>query len=48
VIEVHKGIARPYPLSQFLALDYLSGLFQENVKNLKRLFLEPDLAPIPA
>jgi len=48
VIEVHKSVSRPYPLSQFLALDYLSGLFQKNVKNLKRLFLEPDLAPIPA
>jgi hypothetical protein len=48
VIEVHKSVSRPYPLSQFLALDYLSGLFQKNVKNLKRLFLEPDLVPILA
>jgi hypothetical protein len=48
VIEVNKRVAGPYPLSQFLALDYLARLFQKNVKNLKRLFLEPDFVAIPA
>jgi hypothetical protein len=48
VIEVHEGVARPYAVPEFLALNYLAGLFQKNLKNLKRLFLESDLVRIPA
>jgi hypothetical protein len=47
VVEVHESVGGPNPLSQFLALDYLTVLFQKNLKNLKRLFLKPDLLPIP-
>jgi hypothetical protein len=32
---------------RFLAWDHLTGLFKQNLKDLKRLFLQPDLGPVP-
>jgi hypothetical protein len=48
MIEVDEGVRRPNSPLQLVALDYLSGLLQENLKDLKRLFLKPDLGSVSA
>jgi hypothetical protein len=38
MIEIHKRVARPQPLAELLARDYLSRPGQEHAQNLEGLF----------
>jgi hypothetical protein len=48
VIEIHKSVRGPDSLAEFLAGDHVARVFQQNLEDLKWLFLEPDSGSILA
>ena len=45
-IESDKGVAGPQTFAQFLSRNDFAGVFKESYKDLKRLFLEANPAPV--
>jgi len=46
VVKIDEGIGRPYPLPNLFAGHYLPWLFQQNLQDLERLLLQPDLRAV--
>jgi hypothetical protein len=46
VVEVNKRVGGPYPPLKFLTRGNFTGLLQQDLQNLKWLFLKPDLGPV--
>jgi hypothetical protein len=48
VVEVNKRVGGPYPPLKFLTRGNFTELLQQDLQNLKWLFLQPDLGPVAA
>jgi hypothetical protein len=46
VVKIHESVGRPNPLSQVFPRNHVAGVFQQDLQNLERLFLQPDLGPV--
>ena len=48
VIEIDEGVGRPHSLAKFFAGYNVPWVFQQNLQDLERLFLQPDLRSVLA
>jgi hypothetical protein len=48
MVEIDEGVVWPKLLAQLVSSNQLTGVVQQNEKNLERLLLEPDTYPVPA
>jgi hypothetical protein len=48
MVEIYERIRRPYPLSKLFTWNHRSRLLQQNLQDLKWLFLQSNFDAIPA